>query len=75
MLSHSALWVCPTPYENMCACLLGYIVGVSPLCLSVQLVTLWVRSPFVCVLSLEDNLRWILACRLLRFAAFFSSKI
>ena len=42
--------------ENMCARLLGYIVGASPLCVSVQLVTLWVRPPLVCVLSLEDKL-------------------
>ena len=39
--------------ENMCARLLGYIVGASPLCVSVQLVTLWVRSPLVCVLSFD----------------------
>ena len=43
----------------------------SPLCVSIQLLTLWVRPPLVCVLSLEDNLHWILACCLLRFAAFF----
>ena len=42
--------------KNFCVRSLGYIVGVSP---------------HVCVLSLEDNLRWILACCLLRFAAFF----
>ena len=42
-----------------------------PLCVSVQFVTLWMCPPLVCVLSLEDNLRWILACCLLRFAAFF----
>ena len=46
----------PPLYENMCVRSLGYIVGASP--------------PCVCVLSLEDNLRWILACCLLRFAAF-----
>ena len=49
------LWVRPPPCENMCVRLLGYIVGASPL---------------MCVLSLEDNLGWILACCLLRFAAF-----
>ena len=38
--------------------------------MSVRWVTLWVRPPLVCVLSLEDNLRWILACCLLRFEAF-----
>ena len=48
------------PFENMCVRLLGYIVGASPL---------------VCVLSLEDNLRWILACCLLRFAAFLYVKL
>ena len=58
------------PCENMCVRLLGYIVGASPLCLSVQLVILWVRPPLVCVLSLEDNLHWILACCLLYFATF-----
>ena len=63
----------PPPCENMCVCSLGYIVGASasPLCVSVQLVTLWERPPLVCVLSLEDNLRRILACCLLRFATFF----
>ena len=40
------LWVRPPPCENMCVRSLGYIVGASPL----------VRA-----LSLEDNLRWILA--------------
>ena len=43
-----------------------------PLCVSVQLVTLWVRPPLVCVLLLEDNLYRIIACCLLRFAAFFN---
>ena len=33
-----------------------------PLCVSIQLVTLWLRPPLVCVL----------ACCLLRFAAFFA---
>ena len=47
------------PCENMCVRLLGYIVGASPL---------------VCVLSLEDNLPWILACCLLHFAAFLYYK-
>ena len=46
-----------------------------PLCASVQLVTLWVRPPLMCVLSLEDNLRWILACYLLRFAAFLNNNL
>ena len=59
------------PCENMCVRSLGYIVGAPPpFCVSIQLVTLWVRPPLVCVLLLEDNLRWILACCLLRFAAF-----
>ena len=44
------------PFENMCVRSLGYIGGASP--------------PLVCVLSLEDNLRWILGCCLPRFAAF-----
>ena len=57
----------------VCVCSFGYIVGASPLCVSVQLVTLWVRTPLVYVLSLEDDLRWILACCLLRFAAFLMS--
>ena len=43
------------------------------ICVSVRWGILWVRPPLVCVLSLEDNLRWILACCLLRFAAFFPS--
>ena len=47
----------PPLYENMCVHSLGYIVGASPL---------------VCVLSLEENLCWILACCLLRFATFFT---
>ena len=61
------LWVHPPPLcvrsiglfvcqKTMCVRLLGYIVGASPL---------------VYVLSLEGNLRWILACCLLRFATFF----
>ena len=41
------------------------------ICVSVHWVALWVRHPLVCVPSLEDNLHWILACCLLRFAAFF----
>ena len=77
--------------KNLRVCLLGYIVGASPLsvkicvsvrwvtlwvrppplCVSIQLVTLWLCPPLVCVLSLKDNLCWILACCLLRFAAFF----
>ena len=40
------------------------------MCVSVCWVTLSVRPPLVRALSLEDNLRWILACCLLRFAAF-----
>ena len=58
------------PNINMCVSSLGYIVGASALYVFVQLVTLWVRPPLVCVLLLEDNLRWILACCLLCFAAF-----
>jgi len=42
-----------------------------PLCVSVQFVTLWVRPHLMCVLSLEDNLCWILACCLLHFEVFF----
>merc|ERR1712243_291124 len=65
------LWVRPPLCENMCVRSLGYIVGASPLlCVSIQLLTLWVHPPHVCVLSLEDNHRWILACCLLRYAAF-----
>ena len=51
------LWVRPPLCEYMCVRSLGYIVGASPL---------------VCVLSLVDNLRWILACCLLHFAAFWT---
>ena len=66
------LWVRPPPpCENMCVRSLGYIVGASPpLCLHSIANTVG-ASPLVCVLSMEDNLRWILACCLLRFAAFF----
>ena len=46
------------------------------ICVSVRWVTLWVRPPLVCVLALDDNLRWILACCLLRFESFlFLSKL
>ena len=51
------LWVRPPPSMKICV--------------SVRWGILWVRPPLVCVLPLEDNLRWILACCLLRFAAFF----
>ena len=50
----------PPPCENTCVRLLGYIVGASPL---------------VCVLSLVDNLRWILACCQLRFATFLKLRM
>ena len=53
------------PCENMCVRSLGYIVGASPpsmkICVSVRWGILWVHPP----------LCWILACCLLRFAAFF----
>ena len=61
------LWVCPP----LCLSVRWVKLWVRPpLCVSVRWVTLWVRPPLVCVLSLEDNLCWILACFLLRFAAF-----
>ena len=52
----------------------GFHCGCVPpslkICVSVCWATLWVSPSLVCVLALEDNLRWILACCLLRFAAF-----
>ena len=66
-------WVRPPPSVKICVSVCWVTLWVRPpLCVSVQLVTLWVRPPLVCVLSLEDNLHchWILACCLLRFAAF-----
>ena len=66
------LGVRPPTCENMYVHWLGYIVGASPLCVCVQLVILRVQRP-PCVCPLEDNLCWILACCLLRFASFFIS--
>ena len=62
------------PWENMCVRSLGYIVGASPPCENMCVRSLGYIvgvSPIMCVLSLENNLCWILACCLLRFAAFF----
>ena len=65
------LWkyVCPSVGFH-CGCVPPYL----KICVSVHWVTFWVRSPLVCVLSLKDNLRWILACCLLRFAAIFGTR-
>ena len=62
------------PYPPVIICVSIHRVTLwvlPPLCVFVQLVTLWVHPLLVCVLSLEDNLCWILACCLLCFAAFF----
>merc|ERR1711954_345186 len=65
------IWLCPSVSsvtfvkKNLCVRSLGYIVGASPpfmkICVSVRWGILWVRPPLL----------WILACCLLRFAAFF----
>ena len=63
-------FVCP---KKLVCPFVGLHCGfIPPIRVSVQLVTLWGRPPLVCVLSLEDNLHchWIIACCLLRFAAF-----
>ena len=54
----------------MALCVSQFVLS-KKICVSVRWVTLWVRPPLMCVLSLEDDFRWIHACCLLRFAAFF----
>ena len=38
----------PPLRKYVCVRSLGYIVGASPLCVSIQLLTLWVHPPRVC---------------------------
>ena len=70
------LWVRPPPSVKICVsvCWVTSWVRPPPLCVRSIGNTVGV-SPLVCVLSLEDNLRWILACCLLRFAAFLGSML
>ena len=62
--------------KNLWICSLGWVrlLVRHPLFVSIPLVTLGVRPPLVCVLSLKDNLHWILACCLLRLVVFSVKK-